>query len=106
MTKDKKEFTVEKMSPLQSMLTFGTAGNVEQGRLLSKGWFKKSLEGKTCSIPHQFKTYGLEKSTDRIDGYKALLQSEATAIADSTSSCGSTTYAIVAMRSGVRVSVA
>jgi len=84
MSKEKKEFSIEKMSTLQSLLTFGTAGNVERGRLLSKGWFKKSLEGKTCCVPNQFKTYGLEKPYDRIDGYKALLQSENQAIADST----------------------
>jgi len=84
MSKDKKEFSIEKMSPLQSLLTFGTVGNVERGRLLSKEWFKKSLEGKTCSIPHQFKTYGLNSPYDRIDGYKALLQTENQAITDST----------------------
>ncbi|MBE3094896.1 MAG: phage major capsid protein [Actinobacteria bacterium] len=84
MTKDKKEFTIEKMSPLQSLLTFGKAGNAEKKGMLNKEWFKKSIEGRTCSIPFQFKTYGLNSPYERIDGYKALLQSENQAITDST----------------------
>jgi len=71
-------------SALVNLYKFGFAGNLERGRMINKEWFKKSLEGVNCRIPDNYKTYGLKKPTDRIDGYKALLQSEATAIADST----------------------
>jgi hypothetical protein len=84
MSKDKKEFSIEKMSALKALLSYGTAGNTEKSRLLNKEWFKKSLEGKTTSIPYQFKAYGLESPYARIDAYKALLQSENQAITDST----------------------
>jgi HK97 family phage major capsid protein len=84
MLKEKKEFSMEKVTPLKSILKYGFAGNSERTEMKSKEWFKKSLEGKTCSIPHQYKAFGLEHPYDRVDAYKALLQSEADAITDST----------------------
>jgi len=84
-TKKKSEYTIEKMSALKALLTFGTAGNVERGKLLNKSWFRNALEGKSAYIRNeQFKAYGLTSPMDRIDAYKALLQSENTAITDST----------------------
>ena len=62
---------------LSKLLEYGFAGNSEKKRLLSKESFKKALEGTQCYLKS-------DPERKIMDGYKALLQSEATAIADST----------------------
>jgi hypothetical protein len=62
---------------LTKLLEYGFAGNAERSRLLNKESFKKDLEGTSCFFPD-------DKNPERIDGYKALLQSERNAINAST----------------------
>jgi len=67
---------------LTSLFEYIDKGKVEKKALLGKQWFKKSLEGKTAYIKENYHDYGLDKP-GRIDAYKALLQSETQAVADS-----------------------
>jgi len=62
---------------LTKLLEYGFAGNAERTRMLGKESFKNALEGTSC----YFKD---DKNPERIDGYKALLQSEKNAIDGST----------------------
>ena len=69
---------------LPKILMYATANNSERKSMLGKEWFKKALEGKTVRFPYNYKTFGLTNPYDRTDAYKALLQSEAEAISEST----------------------
>lgn len=69
---------------LPLLLEYGFAGNAKRKELSNKEYFKKGLEGVTCRSPNQYKSFGLENPYERMDGYKALIQSEADAINDST----------------------
>ena len=64
------------MSKLQALLKYGFAGNSERSRMLSKEWFKNEIEG--IRVPNPY-----TKEHDLIDAH-ALLQSERSAIQDST----------------------
>lgn len=71
---------------LPKILYYATAEKGERKSILNKSWFRKALEGKTCNIREgrDYKSFGLERATDKIDAYKALTQLEADAINDST----------------------
>lgn len=62
---------------LTKLLEYGFAGNSERKRILNQESFKKSLEGTSCYFPD-------DENPERVDGYKALLQSERNAINAST----------------------
>ncbi len=64
------------MSKLEPILKFGFAGSAERSRLLGKAWFKKELEGIRSANPYS-------KEHELMDAH-ALLQTEKTAINDST----------------------
>jgi HK97 family phage major capsid protein len=69
---------------LPKILLFATASRGEQKSMLGKEWFKKTLEGKTVRYPHNYKSFGAKSPYERVDTYKALLQTEAEAVAETT----------------------
>lgn len=62
---------------LSKLLEYGFAGNTERSRMLNQESFKKAIEGTSCFFPE-------EKNPERLDGYKALLQTEKNAVNQST----------------------
>jgi len=70
--------------PLPKILWYATASKLERKKLLGKEWFKKGIEGKTVRFPNNYKTFGLNSPYEKMDAYKALLQSEEEAVSEST----------------------
>lgn len=66
---------------LVPVLKYGFANNDDRASYLKKESFKEALEGVTCRFPEEKEE---EKRYERVDAYKALLQSERNAIANST----------------------
>ena len=73
---------------LPRILLYATSDKSDQKSMLGKEWFKKTLEGKTVRFPNCYKDLGLKSAYERMDAYKALLQSSAEAQADSTWAAG------------------
>ncbi len=71
-------------TPLENILQFTFASPLTQKELLSKEWFKKSLQGRTTRFPHNYKEYGLTSPYERMDTYKALLQTTSEAASETT----------------------
>ena len=69
---------------LPKVLMYANATNSERKSMLGKEWFKKALEGKSVRFPFNYKSFGLNTPYERMDAYKALLQSEEEAVAEST----------------------
>jgi len=74
------------MGKLAKLLQYNFAGNSEKSRLLSDPHFKHDIEKTWCYWNDDLEKAkrDLNFKPERINGYKALLQSEATAINDST----------------------
>jgi len=85
MIDKEKEHTIAHYGgDLAKILWYAKSSKSEKEKLLGKEWFKKSLENKTVRFPHQYKKFGLKSQYDRVDAYKALLQSVEEAVSEST----------------------
>ena len=71
-------------TPFENILQYAFASKLQKKSLLGHNWFKESLKGKTVRFPHNYKTFGMATEYERMDTYKALLQSVEEAVSEST----------------------